>query len=49
MYRTVTLLALEAGLLPDRIADSAELAAKVQVRFEERPDDLTRVFVGAAK
>ncbi len=45
MYRTVTLLALEAGLIPDRIAESGELAAGVDFRFVERPDDLTRVFV----
>jgi cytidylate kinase len=46
MYRTVTLLALEAGLVPDRISDTAELAAKVDLRFVERPDDLTRAFIG---
>jgi cytidylate kinase len=46
MYRTVTLLALEAGLVPDRIAESGALAANAPFRFEERPDDLTRVFVG---
>lgn len=46
MYRTVTLLALEAGLLPDRVADSGKLAATVAFRLEERADDLTRVFIG---
>jgi cytidylate kinase len=46
MYRTVTLLALEAGLVPDRISESGALAASVPFRFEERPNDLTRVFVG---
>ena len=46
MYRTITLLALEAGLVPDRIAESGELAASVPFRFEERADDLTRVFIG---
>jgi CMP/dCMP kinase len=46
MYRTITLLALEAGLVPARIAESGELAARVPFRFEERADDLTRVFIG---
>jgi cytidylate kinase len=46
MYRTVALLALEAGLLPDRVAESAELAAKADMRFVERSDDLTRAFIG---
>jgi len=46
MYRTITLLALEAGLVPDRIAEAGALARSVSVRFEERPDDLSRVFVG---
>jgi len=46
MYRTATLLALEAGLVPDRIREAAALAAAAPIRFVERPDDLTRVFVG---
>lgn len=46
MYRTVTLLALEAGLVPDRIADVGALAATTPLRLEERENDLTRVFVG---
>jgi cytidylate kinase len=45
MYRAVTLLALEAGLVPGRLADSADLAAKTALRLEARPDGLTRVFV----
>lgn len=45
MYRAVTLLALEAGLLPDRIEEAAEMAAKVDIRLEDRSDDLSRVFV----
>jgi cytidylate kinase len=46
MYRTVTLIALEAGLVPGRIAEAGQLAAAAAVRLEERSDDLTRVFVG---
>lgn len=46
MYRTITLLALEAGLVPDRIGEAGALAATAPLRLEERPDDLTRVFVG---
>ena len=46
MYRTATLLALEAGLVPDRIDEAAALAAAAPIRFVERPDDLTRVFIG---
>ena len=46
MYRTITLLALEAGLIPDRVAESGSLAATVPFRFEQRPNDLTRVFIG---
>jgi cytidylate kinase len=46
MYRTVALLALEAGLLPDRIPEAAELAARSDLRFVERADDLTRAFIG---
>ena len=46
MYRTVALLALEAGLLPDRIPDAAELASRSDLRFVDRADDLTRAFIG---
>ena len=46
MYRTVTLLAMEQGLVPDRISEAGALAARTEFRFVERPDDLTRVFVG---
>jgi cytidylate kinase len=46
MYRTVALVALEAGLLPDRIPEAAGLAARSGLRFVERPDDLTRAFIG---
>ncbi|MBN1321780.1 MAG: (d)CMP kinase [Thermoleophilia bacterium] len=46
MYRTVTLLAMEQGLVPDRVDEAGTLAAETQFRFVERPDDLTRVFVG---
>jgi cytidylate kinase len=46
MYRTVTLLALDAGLVPDRIPEAADLAAKTDLRFIDRQDDLTRAFIG---
>lgn len=46
MYRTVTLLALEAGLVPDRVGEAGELAAAAPIRLEERDNDLTRVFLG---
>ncbi len=46
MYRTVTLLAIEAGLIPDRIAEAADLAASTPIRMIARADDLSRVFVG---
>ncbi len=46
MYRTVALLALEAGLLPDRITEAAALAAGADMRFVERDGDLTRAFIG---
>jgi len=46
MYRAVTLLAIEGGLVPERIDEAATLAARADLRLEERPDDLTRVFVG---
>jgi len=45
MYRTITLLALEAGLVPGRLDEAGALAAATPLRFEERRDDLTRVFV----
>ena len=38
MYRTVTLLALEAGLVPDRIAEAGALAATVDMRLVERSE-----------
>jgi cytidylate kinase len=46
MYRTVALLALEAGLVPDRIGEAGAIAAATPLRFAERANDLTRVFVG---
>ena len=46
MYRTITLLALEAGLVPDRIAESEQIAVDTQLRFEQQDNDLSRVFVG---
>jgi cytidylate kinase len=46
MYRTVTLLALDAGLVPDRIPEAAGLAVKADLRFVHRQDDLTRAFIG---
>jgi cytidylate kinase len=46
MYRAVTLLALEAGLVPDRIQEVSAIAKRAPLRFEERPDDLTRAFLG---
>ena len=46
MYRTVALLALEAGLLPDRIHEAAALATKSDLRFVDQADDLTRAFIG---
>jgi cytidylate kinase len=45
MYRAVTLLALEAGLVPDRIGEAGALAAATTIRLEERSHDLSRVFV----
>ncbi|MFH0915764.1 MAG: (d)CMP kinase [bacterium] len=45
-YRTITLLALEAGLVPDCIREAGALARTAPLRLEERADDLTRVFVG---
>jgi len=46
MYRTVTLLALDAGLVPDRIPEAADLAARADLHFVDRQDDLTRAFIG---
>ena len=46
MYRAVALLALEAGLMPDGLAEAGKLAADASLRLEEREDDLSRVFVG---
>lgn len=46
MYRAVTLLALEAGLVPDRLGEAGALAKSAPLRFVERPDELTQVFVG---
>ncbi len=46
MYRAVTLLALEAGLVPDRLAEVASLADAADLRFQVQDDDLTKAFVG---
>jgi cytidylate kinase len=46
MYRAVTLLALEAGLVPHRLAEAGAVAGQANLRLEGRPDDLSRVFVG---
>ncbi len=46
MYRTITLLALEAGLLPDRIPEAEAIASATELRFEPQANDLSRVFVG---
>jgi len=46
MYRTVTLLALEAGVVPGRLDEAGALAASMDLRLQEQSDDLTRVFVG---
>jgi cytidylate kinase len=46
MYRAVTLLALEAGLIPERLEEAAALTKTMSLRLEERSDDLTRVLVG---
>ncbi len=46
MYRTITLLALEQGLVPERISEAGPLAARTTIRLQERSDDLSRVFVG---
>ncbi len=45
MYRAITFLALEEGLVPDRIGEAGALAAHTDLRLEGRADDLTRVFV----
>jgi cytidylate kinase len=47
MYRAITLLALEAGLVPDRIGEAGVLAAATELRLKERSNDLSRVFVGS--
>lgn len=46
MYRAVTLLALETGLVPDRLSEAGIVAASAGLRLEPQADDLTRVFVG---
>lgn len=46
MYRAITLLALEAGLVPDRIAEAEAIAGAANLRFQQQDCDLTRVFVG---
>ncbi len=46
MYRAVTLVALEAGLVPGRLAEAGSLAKTAPITFVERRDDLTQVFVG---
>ena len=46
MYRTVTLLAMEAGLFPDRLGEAGSLAARAPMHFEAAADDLTRAFIG---
>jgi cytidylate kinase len=46
MYRAITLLALEAGLVPDRIPEAESLAAATSLRFEQQDSDLKRVFIG---
>ncbi|MCL5734765.1 MAG: (d)CMP kinase [Actinobacteria bacterium] len=45
MYRTIALLALEAGLVPDRIPEAEAIAAKARIKLEPQENDLTRVFV----
>ncbi|MBC7292515.1 MAG: (d)CMP kinase, partial [Thermoleophilia bacterium] len=45
MYRAITLLALEAGLVPERIPEAAALARQASLHLEERPNDLVRVFL----
>lgn len=46
MYRAIALLALEAGLFPDRVAESEAIAARTELRFERQENDLNRVFIG---
>jgi cytidylate kinase len=46
MYRTITLLALEAGLVPERIPEAEAIASATELRFEQQSTDLSRVFVG---
>ncbi len=46
MYRAITLVALEYGLLPARVCETGAVARSTSIRLEERSDDLTRVFIG---
>jgi len=46
MYRAVTLLALEAGLIPERISEAQVLAASTPIKVIQQENDLARVFVG---
>jgi cytidylate kinase len=46
MYRAITLLALEAGLVPDRISEAEAIAGAANLHFQQQDHDLTRVFVG---
>ena len=46
MYRTITLLALEADLIPDRIAEAEDIAAHTDIRFQQQENDLNQVFIG---
>jgi cytidylate kinase len=45
MYRVVGLLAREHGIEPDEGARLGELAGRLDIRFERRPDDDQAVFV----
>jgi CMP/dCMP kinase len=45
MYRVVGLLAREQGIEPDDGVRLGELAGRLDVRFEARPDDIQAVFV----
>jgi len=46
MYRAITLLALEAGLVPERVDEVGLLAAQAKLRVVEQENDLSRVFIG---
>lgn len=46
MYRAVTLLALEAGLIPERIEEAWSLAVYTPISVIRQDNDLARVFVG---